>query len=71
MIIQNFTTINIHHGDTDHEVWIKNPDLNEMVKADSLHDLPEFVDALFRAPNNPALQDALDRVKIVYRLSKP
>jgi hypothetical protein len=71
MVIKNFTTINIHHGDGAHEVWIKNPDLQEMIKADSLHDLPEFVDALFRAPHDPALQDALDRVKIVYRLSKP
>lgn len=71
MIIKDFTTINIHHGEGDHEVWIKNPDLKEMVLAESLHDLPELIDAMFRAPYNPALQDALDRVKIVYRLSKP
>ena len=70
MIVKNFTTINIHHGENEHEVWIKNPDLQEMVRADSLEDLPELIDAMFRAPNNPALQDALDRVKIVYRLSK-
>jgi len=71
MIIKNFTTINIHHGEGEHEVWIKNPDLQEMVRADSLKDLPELIDAMFRAPNNPVLQDALDRVKIVYKLSKP
>lgn len=69
MIIKNFTTINIHHGEGEHEVWIKNPDLQEMVRADSLEDLPEMIDAMFRAPYNPALQDAIDRVKIVYRLS--
>ena len=71
MIIQNITTVNIHHGENEHEVWIKHPDLKEMVQADNLHDLPELIDAMFRAPYNPALQDALDRVKIVYRLSKP
>lgn len=71
MVIKDFTTINIHHGENDHEVWIKNPDLKEMVLAENLHDLPELIDAMFRAPHNPALQDALDRVKIVYRLSQP
>ena len=70
MIIRDITTVNIHHGLDEHEVWIKNPDLKEMVHAESLHDLPELIDAMFRAPYNPALQDALDRVKIVYRLSK-
>jgi hypothetical protein len=70
MIIQKFTTINIHHGDNSHEVWIKHPDLQEMVKAESLHDLPELMDVLFAAADNPALQDALDRVKILYRLGK-
>lgn len=70
MVIKNFTTINIHHGEDDHEVWIKNPDLKEMVLAENLHDLPELIDAMFRAPYNPALQDALDRVKILYRLSR-
>jgi len=70
MIIKDFTTINIHHGEDEHEVWIKNPDLKEMVQAESLYDLPEIIDAMFRAPYNPALQDALDRVKIVYRLSR-
>jgi hypothetical protein len=70
MIIQDITTVNIHHGLDKHEVWIKHPDLKEMVLAESLHDLPEMIDAMFRAPFNPALQDALDRVKIVYRLSR-
>ena len=70
MIIKDFTTINIHHGEDKHEVWIKNPDLGEMVHAESLYDLPEIIDAMFRAPHNPALQDALDRVKIIYRLGK-
>lgn len=70
MIIKDITTVNIHHGQNEHEVWIKHPDLKEMVLADNLHDLPELIDAMFRAPSNPALQDALDRVKIVYRLSK-
>ena len=70
MVIKNFTTINIHHGEDDHEVWIKNPDLKEMVLAENLHDLPELIDAMFRAPYNPALQDAIDRVKILYRLSR-
>lgn len=70
MIIKEFTTINIHHGESEHEVWIKHPDLQEMVKTPALHDLPELIDALFAAPHNAGLQDALDRVKIIHRLSK-
>jgi hypothetical protein len=70
MIIKDITTINIHHGDGEHEVYIKHPDLREMVYAKDLEDLPELIDALFQASGNPALQDALDRVKILYRLSK-
>lgn len=70
MIIREITTVNIHHGHNEHEVWIKHPDLKEMVLADNLHDLPELIDAMFQAPYNPALQDALDRVIIMHRLSR-
>lgn len=72
--IKNITTINImHHTDGTDTVYIKHPDLQEMVVADALYDLSAFIDMMFdaRYRNDPALQQALDRAKILYTLKKP
>jgi hypothetical protein len=71
--IKNITTINImHHTDGADTVYIKHPDLQEMVVADALYDLHDFVNMMFdaRYRNDPALQDCLDRAKILYTLKK-
>jgi hypothetical protein len=71
--IKNVTTINImHHTDGADTVYIKHPDLQEMVVADALYDLHDFINMMFdaRYRNDPALQDCLDRAKILYTLKK-
>jgi hypothetical protein len=71
--IKNITTINImHHTDGADTVYIKHPDMQEMIQADALYDLPDFIDMLFdaRYRNDPGLQDCLDRAKILYTLKK-
>ena len=71
--IKNCTTINImHHIDGADTVYIKHPDLQEMIQADALYDLSDFIDMLFdvRYRNDPGLQDCLERAKILYTLKK-
>ena len=73
MTIKSITVINImHNTDGTDTVYIKHPDLQEMVVADALQDLPEFIEMLFqsRVRGNAALQDTLERAKILYTLSK-
>ena len=71
--IKNITTINImHHTDGTDTVYIKHPDLQEMIVADALHDLSDFINMMFsaRAGADPGLQETLDRAKILYTLKK-
>lgn len=71
--IKDITTINImHHTNGADTVYIKHPDLQEMVQADALYDLGDFVNMLFsaRAGANPGVQECLDRAKILYTLKK-
>jgi hypothetical protein len=71
--IKNITTINImHHTDGADTVYIKQPDMQEMVKADALHDLGDFINMMFcaRYLDDPGLQESLDRAKILYTLKK-
>jgi hypothetical protein len=70
--IKNITTINIMHYDNEDVVYIKHPDLQEMVVADALYDLHDFVNMMFdaRHRNDPGLQDCLDRAKMLYTLKK-
>lgn len=71
--IKNITTINImHHTDGTDTVYIKHPDLQEMVQADGLHDLHDFINMMFdaRYRDDPGLQDCLNRAKILYTLKK-
>ena len=60
------------HYDRGDVVYIKHPDLQEMVEADALHDLGDFIDMMFdaRFRNDVALQECLDRAKILYTLKK-
>lgn len=50
-------------------VYIQHPNIREMVEAPQLVNLPEILEAMFLAETNPALQDALERVKMLYALS--
>jgi hypothetical protein len=70
--IKKITTINIMHYDRGDVVYIKHPDLQEMVEADALHDLSDFIDMMFdaRFRNDVALQECLERAKILYTLKK-
>ena len=71
--IKNITTINImHHTDGTETVYIKHPDLQEMIVADALYDLSDYINMLFsaRAGTDLALQETLDRAKILYTLKK-
>lgn len=68
--IKKITTINIMHYDDQNVVYIKHPDLQEMVQVDKLHDLGRILEMLFHEDTNPALKDALDRARVVYELSK-
>lgn len=65
--IQTITIYTFIDGSTG--VYIQHPNLKEMVEAPQLKDVPLLIDAMFRAEQIPALQDSLDRVKIVYKLS--
>jgi hypothetical protein len=71
--IKNCTTINImHHTDGADTVYIKHPDLQEMVVADALYDLNDFINMMFdaRYRDDPGLQECLERAKILYTLKK-
>lgn len=70
--IKRITTINIMHYDTEDVVYIKHPDLQEMVLADDLYDLNDFINMLFEARQrqDQALLETLDRAKILYNLKK-
>ena len=71
--IKNITTINImNHTDGADTVYIKHPDMQEMVQADALHDLGDFINMMFcaRYLDDPGLQESLDRAKILYTLKK-
>ena len=73
VLIKNCTTINImHHTDGTDTVYIKHPDLQEMVVADALYDLNDFINMLFAARHrgDQALLETLDRAKILYTLKK-
>lgn len=62
----------MHHTDGADTVYIKHPDMQEMVKADALHDLGDFINMMFcaRYLDDPGLQESLDRAKILYTLKK-
>ena len=70
--IKRITTINIMHYDDKDVVYIKHPDMQEMVHADALYDLHDFVDMLFAARHqgDQALLETLDRAKILHTLKK-
>jgi len=70
--IKRITTINIMHYDNEDVVYIKHPDMQEMVKADTLCDLYDFIDMLFAARHrgDQALLETLERAKILYALKK-
>jgi hypothetical protein len=70
--IKRITTINIMHYDDKDVVYIKHPDMQEMVVADALYDLHDFVEMLFAARHrgDQALLETLDRAKILYTLKK-
>lgn len=70
-IIDEIQSITIYtYIDGTKTVYIQHPNIKEMVEAPELKDLPDLVDAMFLAETNPALQDALDRVKMLYVLSQ-
>jgi hypothetical protein len=68
--IKKITTINIMHHEHGDNVWIKHPDMQEMIDAQALSDLGDFVEMLFQENSDPALKDCLDRARIVYKLRK-
>ena len=70
--IKKITTINIMHYEHEDVVYIKHPELQEMVVADALHDLDDFINMMFNARyrDDPALQECLERAKILYTLKK-
>ncbi len=69
--IKDMQSINIYTFiDDTRTVYIQHPNLKEMVEAPELKDLPDVIDAMFKAGANPALQDALDRVKMLYALTQ-
>ena len=71
--IKNITTINImHHTDGADTVYIKHPDMQEMVVAYALYDLNDFVNMMLdaRYRDDPGLQECLERAKILYTLKK-
>jgi hypothetical protein len=72
MIIKEIDVINIHYGrDGETQTWVKLRDMQEMAIDPLLDDLPELIEMLRHARNNPGLQDCIDRAKIMYRLGKP
>lgn len=68
--IKKITTINIMHHERGDSVWIKHPDMQEMMDATALNDLGDFVEMLFQEKDDPVLKDCLDRARIVYNLRK-
>ncbi len=69
--IKDMQSINIYTFiDDTRIVYIQHPNLREMVESPELKDLPDIIDAMFKADANPALQDALDRVKMLYALTQ-
>jgi len=68
--IKEIQVVNIYkYIDDTIAAYVQHPDLKEMVEAPQLKDLEIMIDAMFKAEHIPALQEALDRVKIVYALS--
>lgn len=68
--IKRITTINIMHYDNEDVVYIKHPDLQEMVPAGALVDLDRILNMMFLEERNPAIKEALDRARVIYELSK-
>jgi hypothetical protein len=68
--IKEIISINIMHYDSGDVVYIKHPDLKEMVEADALNDLRRMLDMMFMEKNNPSIKEALDRARVLYELSK-
>ena len=58
------------HYDTGDVVYIKHPDLQEMVASEDLEDLYRMLDMMFLSKNNPAIKEALDQARVIYELSK-
>jgi len=73
MLIKEVTSIDVHYGkDGDTQVWItsKSKPGRQMIRAEYLDFLPEFIQAVEASTDNPGLQDAIDRVIMLYRLGK-
>lgn len=68
--IKQITTINVMHYDHGDIVYIKHPDLQEMVEADALKDMSRMIEMLFMEKNNPGIKEALDQARVIYELSK-
>ena len=70
MLIRDIDVINIHYGESEHQVWVKTLG-QEMALDHSLHDLPEVIDLMRMSRTNPGLRECLDRAIMYYRLAKP
>ncbi len=69
--IKDMQSINIYTFiDDTRTVYIQHPNLKEMVEAPELKDLPDIINVMLLSNTNPALQDALDRVKMLYALTQ-
>lgn len=68
--IKNITTINVMHYDDEDVVYIKHPDMQEMVEAGALRDIHRVMEMLFMERTNPGIKEALDRARVLYELSK-
>lgn len=70
-IIKRITTINIMHYEDGDVVYIKHPDLQEMVIAEDLEDLSRILEMMFISKSSPAIKEALDQARLIYELSIP
>lgn len=68
--IKEIISINIMQYDSGDVVYIKHPDLKEMVEAEALVDLRRMLDMMFMEKNNDSIREALDRARVLYELSK-
>lgn len=68
--IKEIISINIMQYDSGDVVYIKHPDLKEMVEAEALVDLRRMLDMMFMEKNNDGIREALDRARVLYELSK-
>ena len=68
--IKEIISINIMQYDSGDVVYIKHPDLKEMVEAEALNDLRRMLDMMFMEKNNDSIREALDRARVLYELSK-